>query len=149
MKQDGFTLIEMLIVIAIAAIIMAIATINFGTWTAKSNIEGEIREMYADLMTARARAIDTNRTHSVAFSGVQYTITDDTGAVIIRKTMKNPITVAGGALSFDNRGLASITSPAAITISLTNNAGAVFDCIIIEQTRMNMGIMSGGACVRR
>ncbi|HEX8949260.1 MAG TPA: GspH/FimT family pseudopilin [Dissulfurispiraceae bacterium] len=164
MNKNGFTLLELLIVITIIGVLAAIATTNFGSWTLKANIEAQIREMYGDLMNAQIRAMSTNRIHFVDFSGTQYTITDDldgdgtkdsppADTVIVQRTMKNQITWAGktgASLYFDSRGIANNLDTNNVgTVSLANNSGAVFDCIIITPTRINMGLMNGGACVQR
>ena len=167
MNKNGFTLLELLAVIAVIGVLAAIAMTNFGSWTSKADIEAQIRELYGDLTNAQIRAMSTNRNHFVTFASTQYTITDDTGGagvigpppvapantVIVQKTVKNQITWAGGTGSvfyFDTRGIANnLDSNNLGTVSLVNNSGAVFDCIIITPTKINMGLMNGGNCVQR
>jgi hypothetical protein len=52
-----------------------------------------------------------------------------------------------GTITFNTRGLT--TSSAAISIPITIPSGAYpdFDCIVVYQSRVGMGKMSGGACV--
>lgn len=159
--DDGLSLVEMLIVIAIAGILMAIATIQFGQWTRKYNIEREIKELYSDLMNARMQAMTKNRTNGIRLvSSTQYTTLDDLNndgdfndAGEVSPNLKNLTNQmswngnppANSNLTFNSRGLASSSG----TISITNTVGAGYDCITISTTRINMGQMSGGSCVQK
>lgn len=155
MKQAGFTLVEMLIVIAIAGILMAIATMNFRQWTIKSNIESQTREMYADIMNARVQAMNRNRAHFLILSTSQYTIKDDTNnsgtnntgdTTLIQRSLNNQIAYSNTETKFDSRG---ITYDEGSIFVSNNTVGASYDCIVISRTRINMGQMSGGSCVKK
>lgn len=158
---DGLTLVEMLIVIAIAGILMAIATIQFGQWTRKYNIEREIKELYSDLMNARMQATTKNRNNGIRLvSSTQYRTLDDlnndgdfndAGEVSPNtKNLTNQMSWNGNPpantdLTFNSRGLASSSG----TISITNTVGAGYDCIAISTTRINMGQVIGGNCAQK
>ena len=80
MKNDmkrGFTLVELMIVIAVIAIISAIAAPNFTTYMAQRRLNGAARMVMSDLMAARQKAVTQNNQFRVIFSGNQYTILDD------------------------------------------------------------------------
>jgi type IV fimbrial biogenesis protein FimT len=162
-KQHGFTLIELIVVLAIAGILMAIATLSFRTMSSKSNIEGQIKQMYTDLMTARIEAMDRNTYHFVTLNAKQYAVYEDTlgtcttgncqiagedlllnPPAMTNAILWNAATPSNAEIIFDNRGLVQVTTG---TISINDTVGAAYDCILIETTKTNMGAMSGGTCV--
>ena len=78
-KQSGFTLIEMMIIIAILAIFAAIATPNFLSYLPKHRLNGAARQVMGDLMAARMKAVSQNNEFKIFFlaNGHDYTILDD------------------------------------------------------------------------
>ncbi|NWF98793.1 MAG: prepilin-type N-terminal cleavage/methylation domain-containing protein [Nitrospirae bacterium] len=77
-ENNGFTLIEVLVVIAIIGIIVVAFGFSFNNWIGKYRVESQIKEMYTDLMNARARAMERNRTHFIANTNSTYSIYEDT-----------------------------------------------------------------------
>jgi type IV fimbrial biogenesis protein FimT len=68
MKTSGFTLVEMLMTMAIVAILMAIAIPSFRYITNSNRIAGEVNGLLGDMQFARAEAIKEGRNVSVCIS---------------------------------------------------------------------------------
>src|ERR1700759_4977585 len=74
----GFTLIEMLMTIAVAAILMGIAIPSFRYITNANRIASELNGLLGDLQFARSEAIKEGRTVTVCQSGDGATCTNST-----------------------------------------------------------------------
>lgn len=164
MKDDGFSLTELLIVIAIIITLLGLASISGRSWLQRYQVDGQTRQMYVDLMNARVRAMSRNRVEFVTLAATQYAIFEDRNpandnfegsgqfdAGVDRQVMSvntaYPITSGTTTLiQFDQRGL--VTS-GTCTISTAISYGSEYDCIVIAATRIKMGVMSGGNCVIR
>ncbi len=161
MKNGGFTVIELLIVIIILSILLVIAGLSGRAWLDRYRVEGQVKEMYVDLMNARARAMQKNRMHFVRFTTAQYTVYEDTNpapdgdgslqpasdAQVLQKSANYAITSGSSEIDFDSRGLATGLTGTQTTIRVTTSYGAAYDCLTISATRIRMGAYNGSTCV--
>ena len=69
-RKNGFTLVEMLIVVAIIGILTAIATPNLMHYIAQRRLNGAARMVMSDLMWARQKAVSINQMVKVSFADV-------------------------------------------------------------------------------
>ncbi|MBI2353485.1 MAG: prepilin-type N-terminal cleavage/methylation domain-containing protein [Deltaproteobacteria bacterium] len=149
--NKGFSLIELIIVIAVLGIGAAIATLNFNQWVRKANIEKQAKELLTDLNDARLQSVYTKKRHSVVFQPNSYVFkeysslnedTEDGGRVITSKNVANQMTtLSGGSLAdsiieFDIRGFTSDWNTVRINPAYS---GAAYDCIVVSNARTNLG----------
>jgi len=78
-KEHGFSLAEMLIVLVVGGILSAIAIPAFMAWAPKYRVNGAARQVFSEMMAARAKAISENNDYVVTFNtaGNTYAIHDD------------------------------------------------------------------------
>lgn len=111
-KKNGFTVVELLIVIALIGIISGIGIPNFLTWLPKYRLKGAARDLYSNLQLARVGAIKANKTWAIVFDegGNKYTIYSDYGgANSVQNTIelsdyKSDITYGSGSASTESDG---------------------------------------------
>lgn len=66
-RQQGFTLIELMIVVTVIGVISVYGVSNFARWRANARVNSAAHEIAADLQLARMRAIALNTTMQVVF----------------------------------------------------------------------------------
>jgi Tfp pilus assembly protein FimT len=157
-KQDsGVTLVELLTIVSIIGILIVALGFSFQGWLGNYKIESEIKQMYADIMDARTRAMTQNMMHFIVINSGNYAAYEDTndnntanpgaGDTLLKTTTLQYNAGWTGTITFNTKGLT--TSSAAISIPITLPSGAYpdFNCIVVYQSRVGMGKMSGVNCV--
>jgi len=110
-KSSGFTILELMIGLAIIAIMAGIAVPNMLAYIPKSRLNGAARMVMVDLMAQRMKAVKTNQRTQVHFiNTTEYRLNDDANA---NGTVANP---EGDAILKDIQSQYSD-----VTLSSTNN----------------------------
>ncbi len=154
--DEGITLIELLVVITIIGILALALGFSFQDWIGNYRVESQTKEMYIDLMNARARAMQRNRCHFVVVTANNYQIFEDanencaydagTDTALTAFTSPKTLTYTSnwtGSVTMDTRGIVKPNDTIRVNI-LGNNPD--YDCIIIYFTRINMGKWTGSSC---
>jgi prepilin-type N-terminal cleavage/methylation domain-containing protein len=122
MRRNGFTLIEMMIVIVIAGIMLAMAMPKLHDWSTSADVRGARTEATSLLAKARAAAIQDNKVTTASFSGTS-------GAVVVVATNDTLQQVALGSeygvtmspsswsVSYDPRGIGAFQNPVTVTFT--------------------------------
>ena len=165
MNEKGVTLIELIIVVSVISVLVVALGFSFQGWMGSYNMEQQMKNMYADLMNARTRALQRNRIHFVSMTTNNYTIQEDispwpdgdgllTGSDNTRPSgysdpiplsVKNidprcPIVWSSPGdplpqMQFTKKGLAN----AARTICINAKTDTDYNCISLSQSRINLG----------
>ena len=123
-KNSGFTITELMVTIAVVAILASLAIPNFIDWLPNYRLRSGAEGIQSTLQFARITAIKRNATATVAFDIANETYRASVGGQAIRGgRMPAGIDInsafGGTSVQFDSRGVAS----AAGTAVVRNNLG--------------------------
>lgn len=154
MKNSGFTLLEILIVMAIFGILLGIVAMAGSDWLERHQVEGQTKELYIDLMNARVSALHKNRMFFVTLKTAnEYAIYEDTNpypdgdevlqptqdALVMEKSTRFLIQPHLGlghtTFSLGKSGLVSLNG----TIRFDSSVDPFSDCVKLFSTRILLG----------
>ena len=133
-QTKGFTMIELIVTLAVLAILVAIAIPTYNGLMPRYRLNGATRLVATDLSGARMKAVKLNRRVQVSFSAQGYKICDDAnqnGTVATNEgDVQNidlqtqypgvSLSSSGGDLIFHPRG----TSVNTVTVTVSNTSGS-------------------------
>jgi prepilin-type N-terminal cleavage/methylation domain-containing protein len=156
--ERGFTIVEIMIVLAIFGFLLLAVGQAFQGWNAKHMVTSETTHLFADIINARAKAMQKSRATFVVLSTNSYSTYEDTNPVpdgnltletgsdtlqasLATKYAIVPnltLTSTGAAVSqfrFNRDGFATVTG----NIHLESTFHPDVDCISIGPTRVKLG----------
>ena len=117
----GFTLYEVIVVMAIIAVISAISILNYNAWVPGIRLNGAARQVMSDLVAARMSSVKENVSVVVMhLNNHSYSVTGGSGTPNIRDLQPDypGTTLSFTSVKFSSRGT---TSPR--TLTLQNSSG--------------------------
>ncbi|WP_224957657.1 prepilin-type N-terminal cleavage/methylation domain-containing protein [Geomonas subterranea] len=159
MRSSGFSLIEMVVTIAIAAILATVGTLYFQQYQKGYRMDAQTRLLFSELQSARAQAIYQRKGTRVKLFADRfevYSSQQDGPSVrpVATHPLSYPITspttpgfdiTVGGDVDFDERGVTYDLR----SICLQPSAGhGGVDSVVIHYARISIGRKDhGDACV--
>lgn len=130
-KSEGFSLFELLVVLAVVAVVSAIVTPSILSWRSNAKLRGAAGNLKSDLQLSKVKAVRERSPVTITFMATHYqvTFTDKDGNVRTLRNRKLPggvrvdldstnFTSMGDKTVFNGRGL-----PQAGSAVLVNNSG--------------------------
>ena len=151
-SQAGFTLIEVMIVVAIVGIGVALAIPNFTRWYVQTQLRQTAAEIASQLTLARMTGMSRNRSMDVtvthAGGAVSVSSVLSTGGPVIKSTtfpthvksvVGSPVTV-----SFSSMGVRTSGGTGMQTIGLCDTYGRQYSVTIIASGKVNWAPNTSG-----
>ena len=139
----GFTLIELVIAVAILGIAASLAVPAYLSWQDDSRAKGAAASMRADFERARMRAIRENANVRVAFNTDSYMVhTDQNGdnaldadeVMVLQRTLPAGVTLMNNFsdddMSFSSRGIPAAGLSDAGTVTMNSAGGSTYSVIV-------------------
>ena len=114
--NSGYTLVEMMITVAVIGLLAAIVVPNFSGYLKRTREAGSRNQLMTDMYYARSVAIAKRRTMRIAFTDTQYRVIDTTDGTV-QRTTNAPTGVTFAASNDPNFYAWGLADAAAITVS--------------------------------
>ncbi len=137
LRQQGFTLVEVMIAVAIVSILTMVAIPNYLQWNARYQLKQATTELAGSLTLARLAAMNRNLTVSVQLTLVAGRVTVDFGGALAPVTLPPQIvSFAGGpTIQFTPQGLSGASTSQ--TVILTSEQGTMYAVVVTPAGKVN------------
>jgi len=141
-RQSGFSLLELVVVILIMSALLGMGLMQFGSYTRKSQIERQMRTLNADLAEVRLQALYRKRARAVVISGTQFAIYSSAKSdvqPVTTRTLAYPVrSNAAEPVIFEINGMLNVGGGRAFCLNGGTNPATV-DSIVLTTSRIYLG----------
>ncbi len=123
-SQKGFTLLELIIVVAILGVFFGMATVRVMDTVANNNLKWAAEQMAIDIRTMQELSLQKSAT----------------------STLNVTMTITSNTYQINNLGtqLSQITMPTNVTIAVTGDSPLTYDPYVFANNKENMIILTSG-----
>lgn len=123
-RQHGFTVIELLMVLVVASVLMGIAVPSFQSWLPTLRLSNAARQVATDLQLARMRAISSNASTAVTFNTGSGTYSFGAETRSLGELFPGITITSASNPTFTPRGTVN-----SVTITLSNGSAQKLVCV--------------------
>lgn len=142
-KIDGFTLIEILVAIAIIGVILGIAVPSYNQWQLEQQLNSATRKVHGFVQQERAKAYSTQQSITLSINGTK--ICDNLGNCI-QTEHAFTVTTSTPPLGISGRGVFDSGNIRLKDDSLRKEYNPANSCIKLTDTRARLGRYDGSDC---
>ncbi|MBJ6801872.1 pilus assembly FimT family protein [Geomonas propionica] len=147
MDRRGFTVIELLVAVAVMGLLTALGTVQFNNYMKKAQITSQTRTLYGELMQYRIKAFHEKRNWTFKFTASGYGIYSSANVAVspVRSVelKHNVISSDTDNVTFDGHGG---STAAAKTVCVESSNDATVDSVVISTSRVLIGKKDEGSC---
>ena len=151
MGGNGFTLVELIVTVAVMIILASLATVQFRKMTINASIEKELKMIYADLMELRTKALYENTPRAVRFTRnvmAIYPGSDTSAPPVMTRSLPHGVAWSGSGASleieYDTYGISN--KLVTVCVEPDNQNSSSVDSLIISHARIRMGKREAPDC---
>ncbi len=135
--QRGFTLIEVMIAVAIVGILAMVAVPNYLQWNARYQLKQGTTELAGSLNLARMAAMNRNLAVTVTLALVSGRVNVDFGGALAPIVLPQAIVgfTGGPTVQFTRQGLSGST--ASVPLTLVSQQGTVYSVVVTPSGKVN------------
>lgn len=136
-SQAGFTLIEVMIAVAIVGILAMVAVPNYLQWNARYQLKQGATELAGSLTLARMAAMNRNLAVTVTLALVSGRVNVDFGGALAPIVLPQAIVgfTGGPTVQFTRQGLSGSTVN--VPLTLVSQQGTVYSVVVTPSGKVN------------
>lgn len=151
-RDQGFTLLELLVTVAVAAILAAVAVPSFSSYLGNQRTRGAAQELFLDLLYARSEAVKRNAQVQITASGGAWAdgwrVTDTGGNTLREHDGFDGIRISAGltTLTFNRNGRLVGGGAPGFDVCADTSATGVAERIVTVDLSGRAVLDTGGSC---